>query len=88
MKEYKEQFGNDLSQMNILKSEIKSYKAKLKEKDNNLNEIKKLIEIGYRGINPSKKEQKEAIKKLHEYFKKEWFVFIYINLRKIIIIFV
>ena len=71
MKEYKEQFGKDLSQMNILKSEIKSCNAKLKEKDNNLKEIKRLIEIGYKGINPSNKGQKEAIKKLKEYLKIE-----------------
>ena len=67
MKEYKEQFGKDLSQMNILKSEIKNCNARIREKDNQLKEIKKLIEIGYRGINPSKKDQKEAVKKLQEY---------------------
>ena len=69
MREYKEQFGKDLSQMNILKSEIKSCNAKLREKDNKLKEIKKLIEIGYKGVNPSKKDQKEAVKKLQEYLE-------------------
>ena len=63
--------GNDLSQTNMLKSDIKSLKAKLKEKEKNLREIKQLIEIGYKGINPSNKEQKEAVKKLKEYLDNE-----------------
>ena len=69
--DYENQIGNDLSQMNMLKSDIKSLKAKLKEKEKSLREIKQLIEIGYKGINPSNKAQKEAVKKLKEYLDNE-----------------
>ena len=69
--DYENQIGNDLSQMNMLKSDIKNLKFKLKEKDKILKEIKQLIETGYKGCNPSNKTQKEAIKKLQEYLKNE-----------------
>ena len=69
--DYENQIGNDLNQMNMLKSDIKSLKSKLKEKEKTLNEMKQLIEIGYKGINPSNKAQKEAVKKLQEYLKNE-----------------
>ena len=41
------------------------------EKEKSLREIKQLIEIGYKGINPSNKAQKEAVKKLKEYLDNE-----------------
>ena len=69
--DYENQIGNDLSQMNMLKSDIKSLKSKLKEKNKMINEIKKLIETGYKGLSPSSKVQKEAIKKLQEYLNDE-----------------
>jgi chromosome segregation ATPase len=69
--DYENQIGNDLSQMNMLKSDIKSLKNKLKENEKNLREIKQLIQIGYKGINPSNKTQKEAVKKLQEFLNKE-----------------
>ena len=69
--DYENQIGNDLSQMNMLKSDIKSLKNNLKEKEKTIREMKQLIEIGYKGINPSNKAQKEAVKKLQEYLKNE-----------------
>ena len=68
--DYENQIGNDLSQMNMLKSDIKVLKNKLKDKEKDLREIKQLIQIGYKGINPSNKSQKEAVKKLQEYLNK------------------
>ena len=68
--DYENQIGNDLSQMNMLKSDIKALKNKLKDKEKDLREIKQLIQIGYKGINPSNKSQKEAVKKLQEYLNK------------------
>ena len=69
--DYENQIGNDLSQMNMLKSDIKSLKFKLNEKNRIINEIKHLIETGYKGCNPSSKIQKEAIKQLQEYLKND-----------------
>ena len=69
--DYENQIGNDLSQMNMLKSDIKSLKNNLKEKEKTIREMKQLIEIGYKGINPSNKAQKEAVKKLKEYLDNE-----------------
>lgn len=67
--DYENQIGNDQSQLNMLKSDIKNLRSKLKEKD--IKEIKLLIESGYKGYNPSNKAQKEAVKKLHEYLEKQ-----------------
>ena len=64
--DYETQNKNDLNQMNMLKDEIKGLKKKLKEKIKDWEEIKNLVEIGYKGINGGNREQKDAIKKLKD----------------------
>ena len=64
--DYETQNKNDLNQMNMLKDEIKGLKKKLKEKTKDWEEIKNLVEIGYKGINGGNREQKDAIKKLKD----------------------
>jgi len=69
--DYENQIGNDQSQLNMLKSDIKTLRNKLKEKEKDIKEMKQLIEAGYKGYNPSNKAQKEAVKKLKEFLDKE-----------------
>ena len=64
--DYETQNKNDLNQMNMLKEDIKGLKNKLKEKKRMVDEIKNLIETGYKGINGNSKTQKDAIKKLKD----------------------
>ena len=64
--DYETQNKNDLNQMNMLKQDIKGLKNKLKEKKRMVDEIKNLIETGYKGINGNNKTQKDAIKKLKD----------------------
>ena len=64
--DYETQNKNDLNQMNMLKEDIKGLKNKLKEKNRMMEEIKNLIETGYKGINGGSKTQKDAIKKLKD----------------------
>jgi hypothetical protein len=69
--DYENQIGNDQSQLNMLKSDIKTLRNKLKQKEKDIKDMKQLIETGYKGYNPSNKVQKEAVKKLKEFLDKE-----------------
>ena len=76
IKEYKDEINVNKEQLNMLKEEIKNYKARLEDvksfqgKIKNFNEFKKLFKSVLTWYKPFKKEQKEALKSLTEYFDK------------------
>ena len=77
LNEYKNE--NDIKDglVKILKEDLKNMKAKLDDfetfggKIKDYNEFIKLFNICMKDYKPKKKEQKEALEKLREHFKKE-----------------